>query len=224
MSMPKATVHVDSRTIFRQNYIRMPRHARGMHPKPKTLPMEQASNQEFGLSVLGTNTGHHPATRSLVDHINHIGPSSSLDLSCHRKIFQWQLGIFIPEKLRHQQRRFPNDGHRNRIAKLLVSTCIRNRNSKSIGQPHQTRALTRRQSPRVLARLLDQNFRTILVVTRRKCPCNVFSGYKAESKAIALCLVLRRVVLEIGPQMIGQRKFRNNPPLRMIKIAPLIPR
>ena len=55
--------------------------------------------------------------------------------------------------------------------------------------------------------LRDQDFRAVFVVTCAQSSRRVFARHQTKAETISSRFVLRRVVLEIFPEMIGERVF-----------------
>lgn len=71
MAMPEATVNKDDRPIFGEYDVRLARELVVVKLVPVAQCVEAASNDEFGLCILATNTRHHAAAGNTVDDIRH---------------------------------------------------------------------------------------------------------------------------------------------------------
>lgn len=96
----------------------------------------------------------------------------------------------------------------NGISKLFISPRVRHRNPERVGVAHQPRAFPGRESARIFARaLIHENFRSVLVVARRQGARHVCRFDQAKAEAVALGAVLRGVVLQIQPEVVGEGVF-----------------
>ena len=72
---------------------------------------------------------------------------------------------------------------------------------------HEPGAFARRKSARILALLRDEDFRAVLVVAGAEGAGSVFLRDKAEAETVSGGLVLPGVILEVLPQVVGERVF-----------------
>jgi hypothetical protein len=62
MAVPETTMNKDDGAKASQHNIRFSWKVADMQPKPETLAMQQAANENLRLCVSPSNTGHHPAS------------------------------------------------------------------------------------------------------------------------------------------------------------------
>src|SRR5690606_13584334 len=75
-------------------------------------------------------------------------------------------------------------------------------------ETHKPGAFARREPPRALSpTLADQNLRAILVIAGRKGTRDVVAGDQTVPETVSCRPVLVRVILEIGPEVLGQCVF-----------------
>lgn len=72
--VPEAPMHEDHRPILRQAHIRITRKVLAMNPVAKTARVKRLANGQFGLGVLASNAGHHPAAGYRVDNVSQPSP------------------------------------------------------------------------------------------------------------------------------------------------------
>lgn len=112
----------------------------------------------------------------------------------------------------------------NRISELLVCASIGNRDFEIVREAHQPRAFSRRQSARVLAlTLINQDFRSVLVVARREGARDVVRRDQSEAETVSLGAVLFGVALQVVPEVIGKGVFVLHPLLLVIEESFFVP-
>ena len=118
----------------------------------------------------------------------------------------------------------PHDINNNRISELFIGPRIRHRNPERIRESHQPGAFARRQAARVPAfALMNEDFRTVLVVTRGQGARDAVGVDQPEAEAVAGSLVLGGVALQVGPELVGEDVFRVDLPGGMVEEAVAIP-
>ena len=93
------------------------------------------------------------------------------------------------------------------ISELLVCLCIRDRYLESVTglvKAHESRTFPGRKATRVSSSSLDEDFRSVLIVSSRHCSGDVLRAYKAKAKAIATPPVLLGIVPQVAPQVAGK--------------------
>lgn len=73
MPVPEAAMDEDGYIILRKPKIRLAGYVAGMDAEAEAHAVQAASDQKFGLRIFSANAGHHPASSSLIDYINHVG-------------------------------------------------------------------------------------------------------------------------------------------------------
>jgi hypothetical protein len=71
MTMPKAAIDKNDRTILGKHEIWPPRQVSRVEAKSESELMQTLAKGHLALCVLGANSGHHPASRSWVYNIRH---------------------------------------------------------------------------------------------------------------------------------------------------------
>jgi hypothetical protein len=109
---------------------------------------------------------------------------------------------------------FFHDRHDDCVSELSISLGVGNRNFEVRRVAHQPTAFSRRQTARILAGTLgDQDLGTILVITSTERSRHVLAGKQSKTEAISCRFVLRGIVLEVLPEVIGERVFRRGVPI-----------
>ena len=92
----------------------------------------------------------------------------------------WMQVVCLTNKRSHDSRDFPNHGNCDRVTELLVCACIGDWNPELVRVPHKTRALAWSKPAWVLLRpLANQDFGSVLIVSRRKRPRDINSATDA---------------------------------------------
>jgi hypothetical protein len=78
MTMPETTVYEDCCVVTLQDEVGSPRQTTNMKAKTKPQSMQSAPDKEFGLRILATDTGHHPAADFRSNDIGHRAYPSGL--------------------------------------------------------------------------------------------------------------------------------------------------
>lgn len=105
MTVPETTVNKNSRSIFRQDYIRSTGQVFSVKAEPEARVVQQLSYDNFGFRILAADAGHHPASRLFVDYV------------CQQT---YSAGKISTGPLSHPLREAGNHRYRNRIPELAV--------------------------------------------------------------------------------------------------------
>ena len=76
VSVPEASLHKNYGTKLGQYNVRPAREITNVKPETESLSMQPFSYCNFGDCVFSVNTGHHAASRRLVDYIYHQSSST----------------------------------------------------------------------------------------------------------------------------------------------------
>jgi hypothetical protein len=92
--VPETAMNLYRRSVARKNNVWPPWQCSIMDPETKPEPVKGAPDGHLRLRVLGTNAGHHPRARRLVDHVDHFfswNPANFLvSVLTGGRIVQWQ--------------------------------------------------------------------------------------------------------------------------------------
>ncbi len=192
--MPEASVDEDERPPAWKHEVGFTGQVFCVQPVAKPCRMKGRPDLPLGFGVAAFNGSHIPAAGGRVMNVSQRSRGSA-SFSCLNQRLNMRL---------HDPGDLVEDRYRHRIAELLVRLRVRNRDAEIITVTHQAGALARRQAARIhLFALTDQNLRTVFIVTGGEGAGDIAAGDKAEPEAIASGLVLRRIALQIFPELIG---------------------
>lgn len=136
----------------------------------------------------------------------------------------WRIGFHnLQDMGSHDSGNLRDDRNHDRISELAVRLGVRYRNAEIVGISHKTGAFAWRQPPWTVSLLGDEDLGAILVVACRQGPGHHVWRDQSVSESMSHGLVLRLVVLQILPQVRGERVFFPDPLVVEIKEPVSIP-
>ena len=218
MAVPETAVNEDHSVAPAEYKVRFAGKVLPVQPKPESAPVKRGSNCQLRSGVLAFDTGHHPAPDGWRNAIRTHGSGRDTRLGKEElALLQGGQGASLTfQRLGnvrlHQVGHCLNGWNHNSVAELPVGLCVGYRDAElrlaGFFEPHQPRALARRQTARPIALLLDQDFRAVLVVTGGKGTGHIIGTEQGEPEAVPGLAVFLLVALKVFPHVCSQRVFR----------------